>query len=350
VLLSAVADAYDYVRRMEKIVCPRVAACMAGEPAAAMDAVRSVVAVCRSKPKPKTLAQLSLGPLGGRTSLSSDGTDASETGELSTMSTPDGIHMAMTSTTTEAGMTPRVSQNTQLDFAVLANYTCGESISAARVLARLVRGKTQMRTTELLHPRDVQDARSHSPTLGCLCVLLTQGCLASEGFPKTLMAALEAWDKAHPTILTVTMTGFAFPSSDVMRNSIVPQMAKTIPETEDKVSNTYQKLFSILACPFSPSGHISVLEVEVDGILRRMRSDASRRSNPRSSLTEDPNHHDDSPPKCTSDAGISTDQHPSADLALAAESNDVADDRADEILSPNDNNSMSSDRRGHISV
>jgi hypothetical protein len=170
----------------------------------------------------------------------------------------------------------RVSQNIHLDFAVLANYTCGESISAAHVLSLLVRGKTQMRTAELLHPRDVQDARNRCPTLGCLCVLLTQGCLDSGGFHKTLVAALEAWEEDAPTVLTVTMTGFEFPGGEVMRSSIVPQAAKVLSESEDKISTTYKQLFSVLACPFSPHGHISVVQVEVDGILRRMRSDSKR--------------------------------------------------------------------------
>jgi len=178
----------------------------------------------------------------------------------------------MVMTTTDD--TVRVSQNSHLDFAVLANYSCGESISAAHVLSHLVRGKTQMQTAELLHPRDVQDCRGECPTLGCLCVLLTQGCLASEGFPRTLVAALEAWGTM--TVLTVTMTGFEFPSSEVMSGSVVPQAAKLLSESEDRISTTYKQLFSILACPFSPHGHISVLHVEVEGILRRMRSDSKR--------------------------------------------------------------------------
>jgi hypothetical protein len=270
---------------MEKIVCPRVAACMAGNPAATLDAVRRVVACCRSKRT--ALAQLSLGPPDVAGGGCDDGahTDTPPTQEPSSPNhSPGGeTSCVVTTTTDETGRNSNSSGNVHLDFAVLANFTCGESISAAYVLAQLVRGKSQMRTTELLHPRDVQDARSQCPSLGCLCVLLTQGCLASGGFPKTLVAALEAWDEAAPTVLTVTMTGFEFPSSEVMRSSIVQQVAKMLSESEDRVGTIYRQLFSILACPFSPHGHISVLQVEVDGILRRMRSDSKRRLLPNKS-------------------------------------------------------------------
>jgi len=233
-----------------------------------------VVECCRSRPA--ALAQLGPGPSDKASGGCDDSAhmDTPPTQEppssLNRSLSAEEPHMVMTTTDD----TVRVSQNSHLDFAVLANYSCGESISAAHVLSHLVRGKTQMQTAELLHPRDVQDCRGECPTLGCLCVLLTQGCLASEGFPRTLVAALEAWGTM--TVLTVTMTGFEFPSSEVMSGSVVPQAAKLLSESEDRISTTYKQLFSILACPFSPHGHISVLHVEVEGILRRMRSDSKR--------------------------------------------------------------------------
>jgi len=328
VLLSAVADAYDHVRLLHKIACPRVAACMEGNPALAMDAVRLVASLCRSNGKRQmTVSQLGLED-SNRTSVRSEDSDKEHQGAS------DELGMAVSSTSSSGGMTARSSHSAQLDFAVLANYTCGESISAARVLSRLVRGKTQMRTTDLLHPRDVQEARAHSPTLGCLCVLFTQGCLSSEGFPKTLVAGLEAWGKA--TILTVTMTGFDFPSSEVMRLSLVPQVANLLSESEDKVTKIYQKLFSILACPFTPSGHISVLEVEVGGIIRRMRSDTKR--NTHSSLgKEGPKHCNESSSQAASGADLVTD-------SLSPEIG------ADGLPDGNEFNSVSSDHTEHLSV
>jgi hypothetical protein len=172
---------------------------------------------------------------------------------------------------------PRTATAGPLDFAVLANYADGESISAARVLSRLVRAKTQWQTTELLHPYEVQQVRAkHHHTLGCLCVLLTQGCLSSEGFPKALAEAFEAWGDVNPNILTVNMTGFEFPTSQVLKDSIIPQVAAVLSRSEEEVAKMYNRVLSVLAIPFSPHDHISILEVEVDGILRRIRSEQKR--------------------------------------------------------------------------
>jgi hypothetical protein len=239
VSIAVVAEAYAWVRQADKIPCPRVSACMSGKPEEAMLAVERVVSAC---------LQRKLARESQHSTSSKATTYESSQSECSHQSTTKAI-----------------------DFATLANYLDGESISAARVLSRLVRAKTQWNTKELLHPREVQDAKDNIHGVSCLCVILTQGCLTSEGFLSTLLAALDAWG-SDMAMVTIKMTGFEFPTNQMTKESVVPQVSKLVSKSEEEIAVVYQQLLSILSIPFSPHGHISVIGVEVDSILRRVDS------------------------------------------------------------------------------
>ena len=108
--------------------------------------------------------------------------------------------------------------------------------------------------------------------------MLTEGCLTSEGFARTLHMAEQAWSDAE--LVTVRGERFAFPTPDVLATTVsLISRATSI----DKVSfeNLYKKVLSVLSLPFTPSGHKNVLEVEIRGIVskvNRLRSQPRKRA------------------------------------------------------------------------
>jgi len=231
VSLEIVLKAFSKLASMDKISYPRVAACLNDDPSATLAALDQMCAACSSKTFLRTVT---------RTPVRQN----------------------------------RVPETTKMDLVVLASNTDAEAISTAGVVAHMVRLQAQWNTSEVLRTRDVEScARPRS-----ICVVLTEGCLTSEGFARTLHMAEQAWSDAE--LVTVRGERFAFPTPDVLATTVsLISRATSI----DKVSfeNLYKKVLSVLSLPFTPSGHKNVLEVEIRGIVskvNRLRSQPRKRA------------------------------------------------------------------------
>jgi hypothetical protein len=164
----------------------------------------------------------------------------------------------------------------------MASNTDPEAISAAILLARLVRRQTQWETVELLQPEDVTKTRRPKN----LVIMLSDGALESTGLPKTLMAAVAAWGDSV-NMMTVKVEGFAFPTTETLKDSIVQQVATVLNVELAEIAITYEKILSILSAPFTPSGRFQVLESEVSILISRMKK-AQRRTQITGSSAHDP--------------------------------------------------------------
>merc|ERR1712136_37871 len=167
-------------------------------------------------------------------------------------------------------MTPKRSRPRYVDVAVVGSCDGGDAVSTVLLHARCVQEASQKSAYPILHHSVVQWVSKglllRSPDF--ILVALTPGCLNSENFARTFLAAHREWPHAH--ILTTMSEDFTFPNAPSLEKA-APGFASSLSDDEEFVREAYQVLESTIAVTFSPQGYISILESEVLRLCLKMR-------------------------------------------------------------------------------
>lgn len=254
--LESVKDAFAHLSQLKKIQCWRVAAAVDAEHMSAVDVATRLTAAC----------------LNG--------------GKVADCTEPDRPAKRMSSFVSKMSMTSSSVGSSVAQLAVLAAHTDPEAISTALVISTMARRSQQWQTFELFHPKDVEIVRKAEVKPKQVAILLTEGALTSEGFCKTLFAALDAWGD-ELSFVTVKSAGFNYPAKQVLIDSIIPQVSETLKVNEDRVAIVYKMLLNVLSVPFTPSARFAMQQMELSALVSRLQR-AARNFSTSTSEDEDP--------------------------------------------------------------
>ena len=164
---------------------------------------------------------------------------------------------------------PKRSRPRYVHVAVVGSCDAGHAVSTVLLHARCLQEATQKSAYPILHHSVVEwvsEGLLHeSPDF--IFVALTPGCLNSENFARTYLAAVREWPDA--VIIPTVSDFFAFPSSPSLEGS-APSFVSSLSSDEVFVREAYEVLKSTIAVPFSPQGHTNILESEVLRLCEKM--------------------------------------------------------------------------------
>lgn len=159
------------------------------------------------------------------------------------------------------------------DGVVVADCMDGEALSRAWLLAQPLQWNMPLTFGQLLH---VWDVGSSVETLRFIVVSLIAASLSSVHLVRTLLRLQYRVRKAR--VLVAKSSDFQFPSADAMHSSLCPQMAMLLGVAEGEVSHLSGALLSLLAVPFTPEAHATVLEAEVQRFCVRLSRETEEQS------------------------------------------------------------------------
>jgi len=149
-----------------------------------------------------------------------------------------------------------------LEVVVVGNCMDGEDISRCFVLSKQLQKVLQTVSGELFHLEQMDEM----PEPRHLLVSLTPNILTSKPFWVVLVAARRRWKKATPIL--VRSPDFVFPSPEqILQMGVL---------THTELQETWNHLLSVIAMPFTPEGHSTVMEAEVDRLCKMMKDGHSK--------------------------------------------------------------------------
>lgn len=155
------------------------------------------------------------------------------------------------------------SEKAHLRVLLLADVDDFEAAAGAAVLARFVSKQTQWETSLLFSER--QTGSVNPPSV--LLVMLTGGCLVSTNYIKLLHLAWKRWP-SMPMVGVRADANFHFPDhNEVWSLTALP--ATHLGMSREECRRCFTAVLNLLALPFSPHLHISLLETETAMICRR---------------------------------------------------------------------------------